>query len=532
MRDTLRSKELVILLLVAFVFIVSAMFITWGLTFRLDTDYEAHLPVYDFLVTSVRSGHGIPMRNPYIGTGIPVFGDPQLFIFNPLLFLPLLLFGVEAGMRITLFLSMIASGITMWFFLSSLGIWGYLRLWAAALYMFSGGFFAIVASGHVEHLFSYALLPLFYLFALRSTKSMKESIILGVILGLFFLSGDMYRILYLTMLFFVLQVWDGIQNRNVWRVSIYAITVYMVFFIVSVPKLLPFFLNVLPIFERYYPVRPFAGSIHLLFSPFPYIMPFQTGFYDRPFFRRLFGFEFNWHEYYAFISPLPFLFLLKFRSIYKDTQGKKLLLLIGVGFLYASLGYPYSPFYWLVKNVSFFQSFRAPQRMYVTLLPVVIAILSLGARALLQKESKDFIHKGVVVVCGLSIAWVYIVGLITFRRSFEEKRVAEKTVARHLRTVDKENYFVVTIACCMQRALVSQKIPILNYYYGWRPRNAPTFLDKKEQFSYDVFFSVRPRYIIAKDKEKDLSLYSYVPVYRYGNFVIWKTDAETIVPTL
>lgn len=532
MREKLYGKERLIFFVVVCVFIIFAVRITWGLTFRLDTDYDAHLPVYDFLVTSVRSGHGIPMRNPYIGTGIPVFGDPQLFIFNPFLFLPLLLFGVEVGMRITLFLCMIASGITVWFFLSSLGIWGYLRLWAALLYMLSGGFFAIVASGHVEYLFSYALLPLFYLFALRSTKSMKESVILGVILGLFFLSGDMYRILHLTILFFVLQVWDGVQNRSVRRVGIYTITVYAVFLIVSLPKLLPFLINVLPIFERYYPVRPFVGSIHLFLSPLPYVVPFQVPFYDRPFFRRIFGFEFNWHEYYAFISPLPFLFLLKIRSIFKDARGRRLLFFIGIGFLYASLRYPYSPFYWLIKNISFFQSFRAPQRMYLTLLPVIIGVLALGARELLRKESKDYVRKGVIVACGVSVVWVYLVGLTTFKQGFEEKRVAEEMVARHLRTVDKENYFVVTTACCMQRALVSQKIPILNYYYGWRPHNTPTFLDQKEQFNYNVFFSVRPRYIIARDREKDLFLYSYVPVYRYRNFVIWKTDAETIVPTL
>ncbi|MDO8451660.1 MAG: hypothetical protein Q7S76_02215 [bacterium] len=516
-----------------FIFTIPAFFLTRSLQLRLDTDYDAHLPIYEYFTESLKKGHGVPTWNPYVGTGIPVFGDPQTGIYNPVMILPSLVLGVDAGMWISILFCFLFSGISMWFFLSVVAASRPLRFWAAALYMFASGLFSKVAAGQVEHFFSFVLLPLFYLALLRSSGRRKDGMLTGLILGLFLLFGDVYPVLYLSILFFVHTAVRFMRTRQFGQTVGYVGSTYLVFFVVILPKLVPFVFTVLPIFDRYYQVRPKAGSIHLLFSIIPYVVPFQTSFYDRPFFRNLFGFEFNWHEYYAFISPLPFLFLGKVQRVLATRMGTTLAGLIFTGFLYASLGYAYSPFYWIIKYVPFLGEFRAPQRMYVTLLPLVIGFLTLSAKKSFERPMSPSVSRVFTCLCVVSLAWVYATTLLSFTRAFEEKRTDEMHIAEYLRSVDKESFFVVTKSCCMQRFLMQQKIPLLNYYYGWRPKATPGFVNfDTERFDDTVFSSVRPRYIIAKEDQGDFSAYSYQRLYEYEDFIIWKTEKETIVSTL
>ncbi|MCX8009503.1 MAG: hypothetical protein N3A54_07500, partial [Patescibacteria group bacterium] len=87
-----------------------------------------------------------------------------------------------------------------------------------------------------------------------------------------------------------------------------------------------------------------------------------------------------------------------------------------------------------------------------------------------------------------------------------------------LKNYDNGNYFVYTDLCCIQRFLVEQKIPIMNFYAGWKPKNSPSFSHQN-----------RPTYIIARPTE-DFSDFSYRKIHEVSIGTIWKTDQPTIIP--
>ena len=66
------------------------------------------------LVNSLRKYHVFPLWNPYIMSGIPFVGDPMLHVYNPVVTLPVLLFGVRAGFKLALYFSFLTGAFGMW----------------------------------------------------------------------------------------------------------------------------------------------------------------------------------------------------------------------------------------------------------------------------------------------------------------------------------------------------------------------------------------------------------------------------------
>ena len=80
--------------------------------------------------------------------------------------------------------------------------------------------------------------------------------------------------------------------------------------------------------------------------------------------------------------------------------------------------------------------------------------------------------------------------------------------------------------------LIREKIPILNFYYGWRPKGTPNFINKKgDGYDFSVLKNVKPKYIIS-DNNKNFSEYSYYAFLENSKIRIWKTDKSNIFPKL
>src|SRR6266702_1934902 len=341
----MKNNYFFLLIIITLLLVMPMLLMLHGLFPRLDTDYDSNLPIYYFLTDYIRAHHTLPFSIPYVGTGISVLGDPLSAVLNPLFMLPLLLFGIEGGLKIVFLLLFLLSAITMWIFLSSLSLQKEIRLWGSLLYTFSGAFVARIAAGHIEKFLSYPLIPLFFLLAIKEDVTLVRCIGLAGIFTVILFSGDWCRGWVGSMFLVVVETYYffTLTHRRTQRVLVFVLT-YAFFIILSSPKLIPYLLFVRPHYARYYSIDPFLGSVHFFLEPLAFIMPFQAAFYDRPFLQRHVGFHYNWYEYYAFISPLPLLFLVKLKHLLSDQRVRLFLLLIFVSSLYLALKYTYSPY--------------------------------------------------------------------------------------------------------------------------------------------------------------------------------------------
>lgn len=523
--------EIFILVCAAILLTVSAFWQTRGKFFRLDTDYDQYIPVYAFVTDYLRQYRKLPGWNPYIGTGVPVIADPTSGVLNPLMILPLWIFGVSTGMRIVFVLAILGAGLGMWFLLATLGVRGVVRTWGALIYMFSGSVIARIAAGHLEQIWSSGIFAVFLALALRRQLTpVRLVLIAGTITWLIF-CGDFYRALFAVMFLIFIRVGYAVSERKKMISELAAILMILLLtsFLGSV-KILPFIQNVAPQLVRYFPIDPFAGSLHAVLTPLVFIVPGQVSFYDDwTFFRRLFGLSYNWYEYYAFITPIVLFFLVFLPKVWLKTRVRLLIGLFIFGSLYVALKYPYSPFYWLYRWVPSLTAFRTNQRMFLVLTPAVVALAALGAQVWWRKNKQRGL---VLLLFSSSVIWLFWISQQTLVGVFEPARSKETKLVKELRDRDPGQYFVVTNVCCLQTALVAAKIPVLNYYYGWRPASTPGFLYfDGSGFDYDRLHIIRPRYVIAPDSA-DLGKYFYEKIISEKHMIVWMTERENVKPNM
>lgn len=422
-------RNVFIIFFVSILYIGAVFLAVEGKTFRLDSDYDSNLPIISYVVDTIRNERRFPFWNPYVATGISVLGDPLSGVTYLPYFLPMLAFGVPDGWWVVIWLHAILAGLFMWLFLTRChlvssqgdtfqGNW--LAVWGGLLYIAAGAFAARVAAGHIEKVLSYPWYPLFLLFLFR-----RRSVALGAIMGIVFLTGDVYGLFFMGIWYGVIGVIRGIREIGV---------VIMVFATVAGVKLVPFLREVAPVMSRYSSFEAARGSIPVWLSWLPFVMPWGVEFYDRPAFQRLFGFWYNWYEYYAFIG-LPVVFLIWLPRITKKREVKILLILLAVAIVYAARGFVYSPWYGLAPLLEWF---RVPQRMFVPLTSVVVALIVLSAAR--WAKPKQWVLWGMLLV-------TFLVSGYQMSRAFEPPR-----------------------ACCTQLHRIREKVRIIDYYYGWIPK--------------------------------------------------------------
>jgi len=101
----------------------------------------------------------IPLWNPYMLTGFPHAGDLIGHFWNPVATLPVLVWGGINGMKVSVFLAYVLAGIGQWLFAHAFGARGLVRLWAALLFMLSGGLALLWRVGWYELLLGMAWFP-------------------------------------------------------------------------------------------------------------------------------------------------------------------------------------------------------------------------------------------------------------------------------------------------------------------------------------------------------------------------------------
>jgi hypothetical protein len=499
-------------------------------TWRLDSDYDSVLPAYTYAIQFIKTNGTFPRTFPYAGTsGLTFRADPSFPFYNPFILIPFLIFDIEHGMWIILFLSVFFSGIIMAKILKLYNLSDAVCLWGGLLYMFSGALAARIASGHVSFIYTYPLWPILFYGILHPSKILHVIVLYALVVSLLTLSGDIYGIFFYC-LFYIVGCGYIFLTQKHHRLAIIIQTMGILLGTVCFSCIKIFYIisdrSILSQMTRLYQPVFGQGSLNIILVLIPFIIPWRILFYDRPFFQQHLGLYFNWYEYYAFISPLPFVFILSITKIKKEILYP-LLFLLFTGFLFVSQKFFYSPFYWINKVIPFYSVIRVQQRIYVPLTSIAIIFFSLLASQHITFFKKRWITY--VVLTG-TIMWVFFVNIKTIPFAFEPKRIHEEQLVQKLKILNPGNHYVLNLICCDQTYLIRNRMYVINYYAGWQSRDTPKFYDPMSGvFQPEVLTSIRPLYILSPPSMQ-FNKYSYYPVIESDIGTIWKTDDETIKP--
>lgn len=151
------------------------------------------------LYSALTNYHAFPLWNPYMLNGLPFLADPMSHIFNPLVSLPILLWGVSDGFKIAVFLSFLAAALGMWRLGKILGLQRATCLWIALLFTFAGQPAARFFQGQYLFVFSFAWIPWATGFLIQIYRTRRYSAVVGaaVSLALMFFSGNLYYQFYM-----------------------------------------------------------------------------------------------------------------------------------------------------------------------------------------------------------------------------------------------------------------------------------------------------------------------------------------------
>lgn len=518
------KRILLVIILYALLFCLP-VFLHINLTFpNLLSDYDSNLPIYTYIVSFIWQFHAIPHSIPVVASGIPFWGDPLNSFLNPLFSLPLLIWGINGGLRVSVLFCVIFSGISMLYLLKEWKMGSFLRVTGALLYMSAGTFIAQVSAGHIEKFLVYPFVPLLLLFSMTNVFSLRKTILVAGVITATVYSGDLYNTWFFLLFFFCIRLFYLVKEKKIadFLLSILVVPLFLLF---SLLKLYPFLTETLPMMKRFFPIHPTQGSIHAFLLPLQFLVPFQVNFYDRPFFQRHLGFYFNWYEYYAFITPFPFLFLGKIKPLLRDIRVQALLFLLTIGSLYLSLAYIYSPFFYFVKILGDFAYFRVPQRIILPLTSVVIALLLLCAQEWIKEKRIRVAARWIMIG---SIVWTTLVGWKTLTDTFRINNYSQKDLIARM-PFEKETT-VATFALPSQLFLVQRGFGVSNYYYGWVPKNTETYVREEKNnvvINFSKLVGKNPTYIVVSNTyKKDLSTYGYTLYGKNDTISIWKKDKK------
>jgi len=146
------------------------------------------------LVNSIQQYHAFPLWNIYIQSGLPYIADPMLHVYNPVVTVPVLLFGVRAGFKLGVYFSFLIAAFGMWRLAKVMGLGRAARLWTVLMFAFAGQPMARFFQGEYLFIFGFAYIPWIFssLLLITRRKRKRDIAVAAGSIGLLFFSGNAY----------------------------------------------------------------------------------------------------------------------------------------------------------------------------------------------------------------------------------------------------------------------------------------------------------------------------------------------------
>jgi hypothetical protein len=141
------------------VFLFSYNYLATGPDYRLPGSEQVIFQSFgQILMNGFKQGY-FPLWNPYVSTGFPYIADPMLYVYNPFIVFPILLFGYVKGFTYAVFIGMLIGAYGMWWLARQFDLGGVGRIWAALMFVFAGGLSARFIQGHYLLVIGYCWMP-------------------------------------------------------------------------------------------------------------------------------------------------------------------------------------------------------------------------------------------------------------------------------------------------------------------------------------------------------------------------------------
>lgn len=265
-----------------------------GIWFSLDqwgiSDWDYYFSLHHTYREIILKYHQFPFWNPVTCGGTAGLADPEFSVFTPT-FLLELIFGVERGLRLAIFLATAVGGLGILTLNKKLKLPVLAGLVAATAYMFGSVNLLEIVEGHVN-VFSAMWIPWVFYTWFRAYRREIRPLWCGLFLAITFYQAGIYLLMYTGLAFLLLPFLTS-HWRQAWKINIqvgaWALGL-------AAMKLIPVFL-----WLRQFQDTAYASSTWTL----PYLHKILLG-------RYLHGSEVlpnqggGWHEYGAYIGPIVF----------------------------------------------------------------------------------------------------------------------------------------------------------------------------------------------------------------------------------
>lgn len=488
-----------------------------------------------------------PLWNPAIGLGRSWIADPFLFAFNPFASIPMWFWGVNYGSKIAVVINFLIAGFGMWSVARLLGFRWPTRLWAAMLYMLSGGLVAHLQAGQVQLVFALGWLPWSFagLLIVWQKKSYTAAALASLPQAIFYFSGNLYYQAYAAFCYvFILLIlaveWRPLKVNwpGLWKV-----------FVLGILSLGLISIQFLPAFaarndianqggyarderEFYGSQKPADALVNYIVSDIEFALSPMLG--KPPYIA----------ESYRYIGISPFIFLLLIVPAFKRSHRKREVVAVALSFLIllSWAGVKYTFFKGIYHSLPFIYQFRFPGRalsvgaMFVILLggfgleELLTWINSLGTGFL---EKMNNVRLSTVLKAGRALLFgIVLAGLAGSVRdvfvsnakvaALEEQSLLTYDIGfRWLRDREDGAYtfgIFTTEAINIGRSLeaYTKQFRIMSLVDGWIPAGIPT------RFGEPEAVTIGPKYWFLWDDEP-MDQPEATLVHKLGALEIWET---------
>ncbi|MBI3242982.1 MAG: hypothetical protein HYZ49_11880 [Chloroflexi bacterium] len=185
-------------------------------------EYQTHVGVIAPFIQALKNGTDFPLWNATAGTGRSLIADPFLFVFNPFLSLPMLIWGVINGSKVAVALNFGVAGLGAWVMARQLGFQAVTRLWCGLLYMLSGAIVSHLPVGQLQLSFALGWLPwsVASILWVGQSRSYTALVLAALAQAMFFFAGNLYYQLYgLASILIIVAInaveWSATPSLNV-----------------------------------------------------------------------------------------------------------------------------------------------------------------------------------------------------------------------------------------------------------------------------------------------------------------------------
>jgi len=440
---------------------IFTIFYCWGL---LDLGTTRQLPGNEselfqatiaVLINSLQDYHRLPLWNAFVHTGLPYIADPMLHIYNPVVTLPVLLFGILDGYKIALLLSFFLAAVGMWRLGRVLGFGKLPSLWIGLMYTFAGQPVARFFQGEYLFVFGFAWIPwiLGNLFLLYYERRPKWIVYCALSIALLYHCGNLYYpflIVFIIAIFFIVFVISRQSNGLVSFDKQFLLSLVFV-------SLLTTGLIAIHLFPavQFYPWVTKGEDVQGSHTLFQIWLDYTSKDTFRPDAYQVLPAR---EEFYAYIGVIPFwgLFLLPI-ALWKRDRRQLLFWLLVIVFVYFWVAIDQMPWKDFYYNTKFLRQFRHVLRPLIFGSMAIFVLAGYGIdtvwKNLMHRQSEQntsfslvrrAIHSGLILAL-VAIMFTAVWDVFTTHRNYivtlEEDDSAYQ-VAEWLRNYDLSNFYM------------------------------------------------------------------------------------------